>query len=59
MRSNLMKVSALVFGAIIAISATASAAIPAGPWPQGAGKSGLSAIPAGPWPQGAGKGKLA
>ena len=69
MRSNLMKVSALVFGTFIAISATASAAspwpntgksqlaaIPATPWPQSTGKSSkLAAIPATPWPQSTGK----
>ena len=49
MRSNMLKMSALVLGAIAAVSATAAYAIPANPFPN-TGKTQLAAIPANPFP---------
>jgi hypothetical protein len=49
MRSNTLKVSAVVLGAIVALSAVKASAIPAGPLPIPDGGK-LRAIPAGPLP---------
>jgi len=55
MRSNMLKMSALVLGAVVALSANFAYAIPASPFPTG--KTKLAAIPASPFPTG--KTKLA
>ena len=56
MRSNMLKMSALILSAVVTMSASfANASIPANPFPTG--KSKLAAIPANPFPTG--KSKLA
>ena len=51
MRSNTLKVSAVVLGAMVALSAVKANAIPMGPFPGTGGHKLLaSAIPMGPFP---------
>jgi hypothetical protein len=50
MQLSTLKVSAVVLGAIVALSAVKASAIPMGPFPGTGGKVVLSAIPMGPFP---------
>jgi hypothetical protein len=55
MQLSTLKVSAVVLGAIVALSAVKASAIPMGPFPGSGGKVVLSAIPMGPFPGSGGK----
>ncbi len=57
MRSSVLKVSVVVFGAAFALSTVAAGAIPMGPIPTGGKGKLVASIPMGPIPTG-GKGKL-
>ncbi|HZB88661.1 MAG TPA: hypothetical protein VE291_08405 [Terracidiphilus sp.] len=57
MRSIVVKLSAVAFGAVLAMSASAAMAVPCSPFPSD-GKAKLAAVPTSPFPSD-GKAKLA